>query len=88
LLVGLGFGATLVCVPTIVGNYWGIEAFAGINGLVMMVPTTLAALAPPIAGFIYDLQASYFTMIVISWIGAAIGLAAILMCKPPRHKEA
>jgi len=87
LLVGLGFGATLVCVPTIVGNYWGVDAFAGINGLALMIPTTISALAPPMAGFIYDSQSSYFIMMVICWVGAAIGLAAILICRPPLRKE-
>ncbi|MCJ7653963.1 MAG: hypothetical protein MUO97_01455, partial [Dehalococcoidia bacterium] len=86
LLAGFGFGIAYVCVPTIIGNYWGSEAFAGISGLESPVVMSFQAVAAPLAGFIYDLQGSYFTIMVISWIVAAIGFVAILLCKPPRPK--
>jgi hypothetical protein len=44
------------------------------------------AVAAPLAGFVYDLQGSYFTIMVISWIVAAIGFVAVLLCAPPKPK--
>jgi MFS family permease len=86
LLAGFGFGMAYVCVPTITGNYWGSKAFAGISGLEWPIVMSAQAVAAPLAGFLYDLQGSYFTIMVISWILAAIGFAAILLCTPPKPK--
>jgi MFS family permease len=86
LLAGFGFGAAYICIPTITGNYWGPKAFAAISGLISPVTMSIQALAAPLAGFLYDLQGSYFTIMVISWIAAAIGFVAILLCKPPKLK--
>jgi len=86
LLSGFGFGMAYICVPTIIGNYWGPKAFAGISGLEWPIVLSVQAVAAPLAGFLYDLQGSYFTIMVISWISAAIGFAAILLCKPPKPK--
>jgi MFS family permease len=86
LLAGFGFGIAYVCVPTIIGNYWGSRAFASISGLESPVVMSFQAIAAPLAGFIYDLQGSYFTIMIISWVVATIGFVAILMCKPPKPK--
>jgi MFS family permease len=86
LLAGFGFGIAYVCVPTITANYWGYPAFAGISGLEWPIVMSFQAVAAPLAGFLYDLQGSYFTIMVISWILAAIGFVAILLCMPPKPK--
>ena len=86
LLAGFGFGVAYVCVPTIIGNYWGSTAFAGISGLESPIVLSFQAMAAPLAGFLYDLQGSYFTIMVISWMVAAIGFVAILLCTPPKPK--
>lgn len=87
LLAGFGFGAAYICIPTIVGNYWGPEAFARTSGLIAPIGMFLPVMAAPLAGFLYDLQGSYFTVMVISWVAAAIGFVAILLCVPPKPKE-
>jgi len=86
LLVGFGEGLAYICIPTITSNYWGQEAFARISGIIWPIVTPFMAMAAPLAGFLYDLQGSYFTIMVISWIAAAIGFGAILLCKPPKLK--
>jgi MFS family permease len=86
LLAGFGFGIAYVCVPTIIGNYWGSKSFAGIMGLESPIVMSVQAIAAPIAGFLYDLQGSYFTIMLISWVVAAIGFVAILLCTPPKLK--
>ena len=87
LLTGFGFGASYICVPTMIGNYWGPEAFAGISGLISPAIMVFEAAAAPLAGFLYDIQGSYIVVMVISWIGAAVSLVAILLCKPPRPRN-
>jgi len=86
LLAGFGFGVVYICVPTIIGNYWGSTAFAGISGLESPIALSFQAMAAPLAGFLYDLQGSYFTIMGISWIVAAIGFVTILLCTPPKPK--
>ena len=86
LLGGFGFGLAYICVPTIVGNYWGSTAFASITGIESPIGMAFQATAAPLAGFLYDLQGSYLTIMIISWAVAAIGLTAILLCKPPKPK--
>jgi MFS family permease len=56
LLAGFGFGAAYVCVPTITGNYWGPEAFAGITGVFSPIAMLIQSSAAPLAGFLYDLK--------------------------------
>ena len=87
LLCGFGFGVAYICVPTLIGNYWGSRAFAGIRGVESPIALSFQAIAAPLAGFLYDLQGSYFTILLISWVLAAIGLVAILLCTPPKLKE-
>jgi MFS family permease len=87
LVAGFGFGLTYICLPTIIGNYWGPGAFAGIRAVDSPIELTIGAMIAPLAGFLYDLQGTYFTIMVISWIGGVIGLVAILLCTPPRPKR-
>lgn len=88
LLAGFGFGAAYVCIPTMVGNYWGPEAFAGVSGIVSSIAMAFEAAAGPLAGFLHDLQGTYFTVLLISWIATVFGIAAIFLCHPPSPKWA
>jgi len=54
--------------------------------MVSPISMLFQAMAAPLAGFLYDLQGSYLTIMIISWAVAAIGLVAILLCKPPKPK--
>jgi MFS family permease len=84
LLGGFGFGIAYICVPTIVGNYWGARSFASINGVVSPISMLFQGMAAPLAGFLYDLQDSYLTILIVGWAVAAVGLAAIFLCRPPK----
>ncbi len=87
LLAGFGFGAAYVCIPTITGNYWGPEAFPGISGLVSPIAMLIQGSAAPLAGFFYDRQGTYFTILIISWVAVAVGFTAMLFCRPPKRTE-
>jgi len=83
LLVGFGMGAAYICETTMVGNYWGPEAFAKIRGVIGPVAVLLEAGGAPLAGYLYDVQGTYLTIMIISWTAALIGIVAILLCRPP-----
>ncbi len=87
LLAGFGFGASYICIPTITGNYWGPGAFPGITGIISPIGMVVQGTAAPLAGLLYDLQGSYFTVLLVAWTAAAVGVAAILFCRPPVHRE-
>jgi MFS family permease len=86
LLAGLGFGAAYICLPTMLGNYYGAKVFASINGIAYLIVAIIELSATPLAGFLYDMQGSYFTVLLIGWIGTIIALAFMLLCKPPKPK--
>jgi MFS family permease len=52
--LGIGFGGGVVCLMTVIGNYFGLKAFALLSGVAIAINTTLSALAPYIAGFLFD----------------------------------
>jgi MFS family permease len=52
--LGIGFGGGVVCLMTVLGNYYGLKAFALLSGIAIAINTTLSALAPYIAGFLFD----------------------------------
>jgi MFS family permease len=87
LLAGFGMGAAYICDATIVGNYWGPEAFAKIRAVVGPIAVILEAGVVPLAGFLYDLQGDYLTIMIITWAGAVLAIAAVLLCTPPKRVE-
>jgi MFS family permease len=52
--LGIGFGGGVVCLMTVLGNYYGLKVFALLSGIAIAINTTLSALAPYIAGFLFD----------------------------------
>jgi MFS family permease len=87
LLAGFGMGAAYICEATMVGNYWGPEIFAKIRGVTGPIAVIFEAGVPPLAGFLYDLQGTYLTIMIITGAAAILALFAILLCKPPKPVE-
>lgn len=52
--LGIGFGGGVVCLMTVIGNYFGLKAFALLSGIAIAINTTLSALAPYVAGAMFD----------------------------------
>jgi MFS family permease len=84
LFTGFGFGATYVCQPLIIGNYFGVGSFPIISRISSPVGSIFQYSAPAIAGFIYDINGSYATAVIIGCSGAFIGMLLILFCAPPK----
>lgn len=51
--LGVGFGGGVVCLMAVLGNYYGLKAFALLCGIAIAVNTTLSALAPWVAGKLF-----------------------------------
>lgn len=52
--LGIGFGGGVVCLMTVLGNYYGLKAFALLSGIAIAINTTLSAIAPYVAGYLFD----------------------------------
>jgi MFS family permease len=81
--LGLGFGAFVVCMMTVLSNYYGTQVYASVVGIAMAVQTTAGAIAPLVAGHLYDTTGSYstsfYTVAALCFAGAVI----LALVKPP-----
>jgi sugar phosphate permease len=86
--IGFGFGGGLVCMMTVMSNYFGSKAYASIIGITLAVQTTVGALASFVAGDLYERQGSY----TVAFTGTAIlcfaGMLVLLFIRPPRRLQA
>ncbi|MBE0597150.1 MAG: MFS transporter [Desulfuromonadales bacterium] len=82
-LVGAGMGSAFVCMPTILGNYFGPQSFAPIMGIVFPVSMIVGGLAPLAAGIVYDHQGSYATAFYGLAALAFLGGVLVMQAKPP-----
>jgi len=83
LFTGIGFGATYVSIPLIIGNYYGVSSFADIMRVVNPVCTVFQFSAPTLAGLMYDINHTYGLAILIACFMGLTGIVMILFCKPP-----
>jgi MFS family permease len=56
---GIGFGGGLVCFMSVLSNYYGTRAFASLAGLGVAINTTMSAIAPKVAGHLFDQGVGY-----------------------------
>lgn len=87
--IGIGFGGSLVCMMTVLSNYYGVKAFAGLSGLAIALNTSLSAIAPIVAGRLYDQGFGYAGSFyaTAAWCLAG-GLVLLLMRRPTRDEHA
>ena len=83
-LMGISMGASYVCMITLMGNYFGVQAYPSIAGIVFPISTLVGALAPVMAGRLYDAQGSYDQAFVIAMVLSLLGAALIFFARPPQ----
>jgi MFS family permease len=88
LFTGIGFGATYVSIPLIVGNYFGVGSFPDLMRAINPVNCVFQFSAPAVAGLIYDVNHNYGMAILIACIVGLIGTVLIIFCKPPVPDQA
>jgi MFS family permease len=52
--IGIGFCGGIVCLMAVLSNYFGTRAFASLAGVAIAINTTLSAIAPKVAGRLFD----------------------------------
>jgi MFS family permease len=85
--IGFGFGGGLVCMMTVMSNYFGSRAYASVIGITLAVQTTVGASASFIAGDLYERLGSY----KLAFIGTAIlcfaGALVLIVTRPPMRPK-
>jgi MFS family permease len=83
--IGFGFGGGLVCMMTVLSNYFGSRAYASVIGITLAVQTTAGAIASFLTGDVYERTGSY----TIAFVGTAVlcfaGALVLLLVRPPRR---
>mgnify|MGYP000851216534 CR=1 FL=1 len=87
--IGIGFGGGMVCMMTVLSNYYGVPAFATLSGVAIALNTTLSATTPFIAGWLYDRGFGYASSFyaTAAWCFLA-GVVLLTMRRPVRDEHA
>ena len=76
---GIGFGGGLVCFMPVLSNYYGTLAFASLAGLALAINTTMSAIAPKVAGHLFDQGVGYGVTFYVLAVWGFIS-AVVLIC--------
>ena len=84
ILFGAGFGGRNPLTTAIRGEYFGSAAFGKILGISTVPMNVLLLTAPPMAGYMRDVQGNYDTAFLILAVLNFIGAALFLVARKPR----
>lgn len=82
--LGIGGSSSMVCMVTLLGNWFGSRTYASVFGLASAVQSTLGAAAPIIAGYWYDRSGSFVPVFYVTSAICAAGGLILLLLRPPR----
>ena len=86
ILLGIGFGGNTSVMPTAFANYFGIDHFPKIMGVVLLLLSVFSALVPLIAGAVFDSIGAYTPMfLAVAAIGAVGGVASLAVPFPKKR---
>ena len=83
ILFGISNGMLFTAMPTIVGEYFGRAAFARATGVILAVGLTIEAMAPVVAGAIYDATSGYKIAFIVVAAFSLVGLVSIFLARKP-----
>jgi MFS family permease len=81
--VGIGFGGGVVCLMAVIGNYYGLKAFALLSGIAIAINTTLSAIAPYVAGYLFDRGYGYGGTCYFLAAWCFVGAVVLFMIRKP-----
>ncbi len=81
--IGIGFGGGVVCVATVLSNYYGTKVFASLIGLSLAFNTTMGAIVPYIAGRLYDSGYGYQGVFYALSVWCILGAIVLFILKIP-----
>lgn len=83
--LGLGFSGTIPLRPALQADLFGRQSFGSIQGLLMVFVTLGNMIAPPFAGWVFDISKDYQNAFIVFAISALVAIPIILML--PRRKQ-
>ena len=86
ILTGAAFGWTFTCMNTCTANYYGPAAFPKLNGMMVMLTSTLASPAGTVGGKIFDRYGSYARAFELDAALAAIGIIIMAFATMPKPR--
>jgi MFS family permease len=81
---GLSCGLIITALPTLIGAYFGRANFSQIFGAIFAVGSVFQAVAPTIAGAIYDNAHTYVPAFIILAVLSVIGIICAYLARPPK----
>ncbi len=86
LAFGLGVGSWLPALSMSVSSVFGMKDYGTIFGMISLIFHVGGAIGPVVAGFIFDVNGSYFWAFILSLILYAVALPATLLIRRPSYK--
>jgi MFS family permease len=86
--LGVGFGGMIVCLMAVLSNYYGTRVYPSVVGLALAVQTTFGAIAPFVAGRVYDHYKTYTYCFYFIAVVCLVGVALLLAIRPPTRLAA
>ena len=86
--VGFAYGASQVCLMSLLGNYYGARPFAALFGMLLAAGTVAAAVLAGVAGAAFGMQQTYAP--VFNTCAVLTLVAAVVLCwaGPPKRTPA
>jgi MFS family permease len=81
--LGIGFGGGVVCLMAVLGNYYGLKAFALLCGIAIAVNTTLSAIAPWAAGKLFERGYGYVGICYFLAAWCFVGALTLFLLRKP-----
>jgi MFS family permease len=81
--LGIGFGGGVVCLMAVLGNYYGLKAFASLCGIAIAINTTMSAIAPPVATWLYRQSQSYVGICYFLAAWCFLGALILFLIRKP-----
>ncbi|MGF7191495.1 cyanate permease [Robbsia andropogonis] len=85
--VGLGYGASQVCLMALLAKYFGARAFPQVFGLMLAVGTASAALLVGAGGAVFDKTGSYSPVFVLCIALSVLATIAVGLAAQPEPKR-
>ena len=86
-LFGLCHGSQLIMFPAMIGNYFGADRFAAINGAIGPLSIGFTALVPVGGGFLFEKTGSYDAAFIFLIILLLVGFFISFFLSPPVRKS-
>ena len=87
IVFGCGYGCQIIMIPTMIANYYGPDAFPGIQGVLGPIMITFCACVPVGAGYIFEQTGNYNLAFITLIIVLLISFVLSLFLSPPTKKK-